>query len=229
MLTYDDNQGDDNDQGTDGNDDFQGDDGDNGFDGGAGDDTEDGGGGDDDLQGGDGDDDLQGDDGNDDLQGDDGNDDLQGDDGNDDLSGGNGDDVLDGGAGSDVLSGGAGADTFVYTSVSDSTHASYDKVKGFDPTSGDHFDLSVSVTGVDPALTHGALSRATFDSDLGHAMAQLGAHHAGVFTASSGGLAGQTFLVVDANGIAGYQGGEDFVVKLAGAHHLGSLDTSDFT
>jgi hypothetical protein len=39
---------------------------------------------------------------------------------------------------------------------------------------------------------------------------------------------GHTFLVVDANGIAGYQGGQDFVIQLNGATHLSSLSLADF-
>ncbi len=78
-------------------------------------------------------------------------------------------------------------------------------------------------TAVDASVTSGALSTASFDTDLAAAVgaSQLGAHHAVVFTASSGTLAGDHFLVIDANGTAGYQAGQDFVILLdtAGQHY----------
>jgi hypothetical protein len=55
--------------------------------------------------------------------------------------------------------------------------------------------------------------------------------HAGdavLFTASAGSLAGHTFLVVDANGIAGYQAESDAVVQLQNGVNLSSLSTSNF-
>lgn len=45
----------------------------------------------------------------------------------------------------------------------------------------------------------------------------LTAGHAVFFTPDSGSLAGQLFLVVDGNGTAGYQAGQDFVILLANA------------
>jgi hypothetical protein len=47
-------------------------------------------------------------------------------------------------------------------------------------------------------------------------LAGLGAGRAGLFTPTAGDLAGTLFLVVDANGEAGYQAGEDFVFALPG-------------
>ena len=72
-----------------------------------------------------------------------------------------------------------------------------------------------TVSAVDAAVTTGALSTATFDSDLAAAVgaSQLGAGHAVVFTPNSGTLSGDHFLIVDANGVAGYQAGQDYVIE----------------
>ena len=67
--------------------------------------------------------------------------------GDDVLVGGDGADTLVGGAGADQLIGGAGADVIVYSTVSDSTLASWDAVLGF--TGGqDRMDLSAIGTGM---------------------------------------------------------------------------------
>ena len=47
-----------------------------------------------------------------------------------------------------------------------------------------------------------------------------------LFQADGGDLAGLTFLVVDANGVAGYQAGSDYVIQLTTPP--ASLATSDF-
>ena len=44
----------------------------------------------------------------------------------------------------------------------------------------------------------------------------LAGHHAVLFTPSSGAFSDKTFLVVDANGVAGYQAGADLVILLGG-------------
>jgi hypothetical protein len=41
-------------------------------------------------------------------------------------------------------------------------------------------------------------------------------------------ISGKTFLVVDLNGVAGYQTGVDLVVELKGAVNLTSFDAGDF-
>ena len=74
------------------------------------------------------------------------------------------------------------------------------------------------ITGIDAAVTTGALSTATFNSDLVAALSgKLAAQHAVEFTASSGTLAGQTFLIADLNATAGYQANLDLVIHLTGA------------
>ncbi|MEI9885432.1 MAG: DUF4347 domain-containing protein [Rhizomicrobium sp.] len=150
--------------------------------------------------------------------------------GNDVLTGGNGDDRFFGLGGADTLTGNDGADTFVYISATNSTGnangTTYDTIVGFD-AAVDRFDLPGSVTGVDTAQS-GDLSSASFDSDLGAVLGsgqagELGANHAVLYTATGGTLNAHLFLVVDADGIAGYQSGADFVFDITGATNLGSL------
>jgi Ca2+-binding RTX toxin-like protein len=155
------------------------------------------------------------------------NDFLAGGDGGDRLTGSDGRDKLTGHGGADRLIGGNGKDTYTYKLLGDSTGTDYDKVVGFN-AADDKFDFTFTVTDVDPALGAGSLSRATFDADLAAELGGLGAGHAIVFTPSSGNLHGQTFLVVDGNGVGGYQANEDYVIALDTAVGLAFLDTGNF-
>jgi hypothetical protein len=129
---------------------------------------------------------------------------------------------------SDTLTGGAGHDTFTYLDATQSTSTQFDKLIGFDATS-DKFDLDVTVTGIDATVTSGRLSTANVDVSLTSAMSgHLAAGHAVLFTPTTGNLHGDTFLIVDANGVAGYQAGQDYVFELANGVHLTSLTTGDF-
>jgi Ca2+-binding RTX toxin-like protein len=150
--------------------------------------------------------------------------------GNDVLTGGRDGDTFQGGAGADTLTGNGGADIFVYHTASDSTGSSYDTIKGFDAIS-DSFELGFRAKAVDAAVTSGTLSVASFDSDLANDVgaAQLRVHQAVLFTASSGDLSGHTFLIVDANGVAGYQAGQDLVIDITGGSNLASLSAANFT
>ena len=136
--------------------------------------------------------------------------------GDDRFIGGSGNDQLLGSGGADALTGGGGADTFHYSQASDSTGARYDSILDFQ-FGTDRIDLPVAVTGFDAAVAAGTLSEASFDADLGAILgaASLGAGRAAWFTPTGGDLAGQTFLVVDGNGIAGYQPGQDYVIHMA--------------
>ena len=147
----------------------------------------------------------------------------------DTLTGNGGNNALTGGLGADHLNGGGGSDSFVYASAGESTSTTRDVITGFDALS-DNFDLTFAVNAVDAAVTSGALSIGHFDANLASAIgaSQLGAHDAVLFTPTSGNLAGDTFLIVDVNGQAGYQAGEDLVIQLASSSNLGSLTTSDF-
>jgi len=150
--------------------------------------------------------------------------------GSDVIDGGDGNDTITGGGGGDVLTGGNGSDTFVYSAASESTSTGYDKITDFDATS-DFIKLNgYSVLAIDAEVTSGKLSLNNFDNNLTHAIggAQLAAHDAVLFTPDTGTLAGHTFLIVDLNGVAGYQAGQDLVIDITGGSHLGSLSTGDF-
>ena len=71
---------------------------------------------------------------------------------------------------------------------------------------------------------------ATFDHDLAAAVnaAHLKAHEAVLFAPTGGSLAGDTFLIIDANGVAGYQASKDYVIHLTNAVHLADLSVHDF-
>jgi Ca2+-binding RTX toxin-like protein len=229
----DDDQGDDHGNhmnGGSGDDHMDGNGGNDNMSGGGGDDSLNGGTGNDKMNGGDGDDDITGATGNDRMSGGAGNDVMNGDNGDDHMSGGAGHDTMNGGGGADNMNGGGGADTFVFDAVSDSTSTTFDTIHGFDPHHGDNFDLPFAVTGVDAAINHGSLSLATFDADLSAAVGagQLAAGHAVLFTASEGTLRHDTFLVIDANGVAGYQAGQDLVIHLDNPNHIASLSTASF-
>ncbi|MEA3012743.1 MAG: large repetitive protein [Sphingomonadales bacterium] len=152
---------------------------------------------------------------------------FQGSGGNDLFLGGAGADSIHGLGGGDVLSGGAGADTFVYTGASESTGTTYDLLADFDPAV-DRIDLPGSVSGFAAAVTSGSLSDATFNVDLTAALGGLGAHQAAWFAPDAGDLAGQIFLVVDGNGVAGYQVGEDYVFGIAGSPLPDLIGHTDF-
>jgi Ca2+-binding RTX toxin-like protein len=137
-----------------------------------------------------------------------------GSDGDDFLFGGSGDDRIVGLGGGDALSGGGGSDIFVYSGATDSSGTDYDTIADFDPAT-DRIDLPGGVMGFGAAIEGGTLS--TFNDDLAAALANLEAAQAVWFAPDAGDLAGQIFLVVDGNGQAGYQEGEDFVFAIGGA------------
>lgn len=147
----------------------------------------------------------------------------------DTLKGMGGDDQLHGNGGGDTLIGGLGDDVFVYRDASDSTGTHYDTIKQAN-FAHDRFVVHQHIDTVDDTIGSGTLGNASFDADLANAAdaAHLGAHHAVLFTPDGGGHAGQTFLVIDVNGTAGYQTGEDIVVRLAHASHLGALNADSF-
>jgi Ca2+-binding RTX toxin-like protein len=163
------------------------------------------------------------------VKGGNGDDHITGGNGADKLVGGKGDDVLTGGNGADLLNGARGNDVFAYTATAQSTGPGFDTIEGFS-TKLDKIELWFSVTGVDAAVSHGGLSLASFDGDLAAALGpgELAGNHAVVFTPDSGDFSGDAFLVIDANGMAGYQAGQDLVIELDHAAHLNHLKTSDF-
>jgi Ca2+-binding RTX toxin-like protein len=151
--------------------------------------------------------------------------------GNDTLVGSVNADTFNGGLGADHMTTSGGADEFIYQSAAESTGLNHDIITGFDG-SMDTFSLAQSVNAVDAAVTTGSLrGGAHFDADLAAAIGagQLGAHDAVVFAPNAGNYAGHTYLIVDANGVAGYQAGEDYVIELSNATNLGVLNASSFS
>lgn len=155
--------------------------------------------------------------------------DLQGGAGDDTLTAGARADTLTGGLGSDLLTGGGASDTYVYATAAESTSKAFDTVDGFDGNK-DLFDVDIAVAARDADVSVGTLSRPTFDADLAAAIGAtaLAANNFVIFNPSAGGFSGSTFLVVDQNGIAGYQADDDLVIQLTNASHLGGFDTADF-
>jgi len=128
----------------------------------------------------------------------------------DTITGSSGADWIFGGPGGDVLTGGAGGDTFYYDDVSQSASTGYDRLVGFDD-SVDRIDLPF-IVGTFAGTASGTLNSATMDATFASTFGGLPNHQAALFTATGGDLAGQTFVVVDANGVAGYQAGADYVI-----------------
>jgi Ca2+-binding RTX toxin-like protein len=148
--------------------------------------------------------------------------------GKDTLIGGHGADHLQGSGAADKLKGGAGADTFVYAAAADSAGLGHDSIINFDAAS-DKFDLWYTLAGINAAITSGTLNKASFVSDLSTAAdaAHLSSAQAVLFTPTAGDQAGKTFLIVDANGTAGYQS-DDLVVDVSHMAHAGSFGLANF-
>jgi Ca2+-binding RTX toxin-like protein len=140
---------------------------------------------------------------------------------NDTLTGGDQSDSFTGGLGADTLKGNGGADTFVYAATTDSysVNNAYDRLVGFDPTV-DKIDLWFGVNAIDAAITGGTLGTLHNLADAAH----LGVHDALLFTANNGNI----YVVVDSNGTAGYQTGDDLIIRVDGGSNLSSLSTSTF-
>jgi Ca2+-binding RTX toxin-like protein len=146
------------------------------------------------------------------------------------LIGGSENDEFRGGEGGDLLTPGKGNDDLLYFSASESGGSRYDWIFGFD-FEDDQFQMPFAPVGIDDKINTGSLSPLTFSADLVAAVnaSNLAADHAVLFTPDAGDLAGERFLVVDANGTAGFQsGGVDWVVRLTDAKHLSALDLADF-
>jgi Ca2+-binding RTX toxin-like protein len=162
------------------------------------------------------------------LWGDAGNDVLTGGAGESLLRGGDGDDTLIGGSGIDTFQGDAGIDLIVVGAVANSTSLGYDNLR-FD-AAAETVDLDTAVAAFDARVNAGRLTKEAFDSEMQDAIgaAQLGAGHAVIFDPNQGNLSGVSFLIVDGNGTAGYQAGEDYVFRINEVTNQASLDASDF-
>jgi Ca2+-binding RTX toxin-like protein len=156
------------------------------------------------------------------------------------FSGASGDDVFVGNAagdtmrgagGGDTLTGGTGRDVFIYGDATDSTGSHYDTITDLDVTGGDLIGLDHVLLGVNEAVTNGKLMVAHFNDRLEKVLdaSALSSMHAVVYRPDSGDFAGQSFLVIDANGVAGYQRDADFVISLGNLNNPGSLGLEDFT
>ena len=150
--------------------------------------------------------------------------------GNNVIQGNAGANALRGNLGADTMDGGAGVDTFVYRGVAESTGAGRDVIQNMD-LRNEKFDFGTDKpVSIAASVLAGALNEASFDADLAAAIGagELGAHQAVLFAANSGTpeLMSQRFLIVDVNGIAGYQAGADYVVQLS--NHTGTLTIDDF-
>ena len=88
----------------------------------------------------------------------------------------------------------------------------FDQIVGFDP-GADLIDLPGDIEGFADAVQD-SLSIASFDQDLASQMeGRLGAGEAVLVTVNGGDFDGRVFAVVDGNGVAGYQAGEDYVIE----------------
>jgi Ca2+-binding RTX toxin-like protein len=130
------------------------------------------------------------------------------------LTGGAGNDLIFGNLGADTLRGNAGIDTFLYDAAAQSTSTAYDRLVDFNYGT-DLIKISGQVHDSYALVGSGTLSTATFDSDLATALnADLTGGKAVFFTPNVGALSGSAFLVIDANGIDGYQAGQDYVFEV---------------
>jgi hypothetical protein len=146
----------------------------------------------------------------------------------DHLTGGQDIDHLKGNRGLDFIDGEGGTDIIVYTGVIESTGINCDHVT-YDGK--DQFDLGVPVSGVEDILRHkfNGTSASKFEGNLEEVVdgAELPAFHAVVLDVNQGDWSGHAFLVVDANGSAGFQADEDYVIEIIGGH-LAQIDVDSF-
>ncbi|MDH4396881.1 MAG: calcium-binding protein [Limnobacter sp.] len=155
--------------------------------------------------------------------------------GNDTLIGNEGSNRLLGSSGADNIQGGNGPDTYVYTSSSDSKSSAMDVITGFDFGAGaDQFEFQIDVVNNTGRTTFTAGTTLTLDQALSVTLRPsrldgggLEIDQAQLVTITDGSIAGD-YLVVDGNDIAGYQAGEDAVIKLVGALNKEGFGLGDF-
>lgn len=148
-------------------------------------------------------------------------------DGNDKIMGNAGADTLEGGGGADKLTGGQGADTFGFRSISSSTgRTGHDTITDLHAGT-DTIALIFPIEHVDSTIHNADLSKHNFDDDLADVTSGLDSHHAVLVEAdNSSPYAGHVFLVLNADGTAGYQAGDDMVIDVTGI--TGTLTTGTF-
>lgn len=141
--------------------------------------------------------------------------------GADAITGGGASDRIFGGDGGDTLRGGSGVDVFFYDDARQSTGLGYDRLLDFD-AGVDRIEIAGQVHDTYGVVAGGRLDDATFNDDLQTALGtQLTGGAAVFFSVTEGNHAGETFLVVDANGIDGYQVDGDYVFQLPSTPALG--------
>lgn len=140
--------------------------------------------------------------------------------------------VVWGGGGSDTIIAGADAEVFGFATVASSTGPTFDFIKGAN-LSQDVFDVSGAagvIGSIDTAVTSGYLDgdASVFNAELAAALpaSKLAAGSAVLFSPNAGTDMGKTFLVIDANDTAGYQAGQDLVIRLGKI--TGTLTTANF-
>ena len=86
------------------------------------------------------------------------------------------------------------------------------------------------MSAIDGTVNHGTLTTANFNNDLVAAISavKLDIGHAMLFKPAIGDYNGDTFLIIDANGMKGYQADGDFVMLLDHPSHIANLDSADF-
>ena len=143
--------------------------------------------------------------------------------------------IVESGNGSDTILGGEqGGNIYSYLGITLSG-ATRDTIADFqfDGTSLEHGVDKIrfhAVSAINAEVTSGTLNGASFDADLANVInaAHLGAGHAVIYTPSAGDLTGQVFLIVDGNGVAGYQAGADLVIHLQNAQNIADISTANF-
>src|SRR5262249_55408667 len=138
--------------------------------------------------------------------------------------------LIDSGNGADDLTGGTGADIFAYEGITLSD-ATRDTIHGFDFASDKIGFATVTAVG---EVGAGSVSAATFSADVAAFAGSggsnpLAAHGAMLWDPTGGDLAGQDFLLVDKDGVAGYTAGTDLIIQLDAPLNVGSMATSGFT
>jgi Ca2+-binding RTX toxin-like protein len=131
-------------------------------------------------------------------------------------------DTVTGGGGGDLIIANPGGsnDTFIYNAASDSTGVHYDTIQNMNFTT-DTITVPWGDITINGDYSGMHISRASFTSDIStYALDQPG-HTAIIYEATAGTLAGHAFLVVDLNGVAGYQAGEDLVIDVTGFTGVG--------
>ncbi len=158
--------------------------------------------------------------------------DISGGAGNDVIDGGAGNDIIEGGDGRDTMTGGTGADTFVYHYTQAVSAASVpDLITDFD-ASADRFQMFLGSAPLAPGSLHtittGQLDAASYHTDMDNAIGTLDSGMAALFTASSGDMAGDTFLVVNETGAARANISGELVIQFGTGSNLTGFGTQDF-